>query len=558
MDKIRVAMAQIQVYLGKLTPTQRLLAGSLCVIIAMTLFLVLQYSARSAKVELMSDDPQAQVLTVLRNAGFNVEAKDGKILVPASEQSAAIATLGESGNLPSDSTLLFDKLVGAQDWRNSNEKDRQQYIFALQNELARVISQFRDVKNATVIIHDPEPGGLGRTSQSPSASVTVFTKSGSALPQSTVDAVARMVAGARARLEVSNINVVDGSTGRPRKPTDESDLASSNYLEHQTTVERETREKLENLLSYIPGVIVAVTAEVDVTKVNSQIQKNLAKNEGTISLPRRSQASTTTQQNTSSSAEPGIRSNATLDVNQGASGRGSSVDQEETTEEFENAIGTEVTQKLDPRGMATALVASVNVPEGYVEMLVRRESGDQAAADAAVDRQKLLDRFTQVRDQIIASLQPHLRTRQADGAFVAGVVEVSLVPVAFDFTGGQVHEAGLLGGLGGGWASGGLIDKVVLGALSVVALGMMFMMVRRSSKKIELPTPEELVGVPPALAVDSDVFGEAEEREAPMEGIEIGDNEVKIQKMLEQVSELVTKNPEGAALLLRRWIQVEE
>lgn len=558
MDRLKVTLAQIQAYLGGLTPTQKLLAGSLCVIFAMTLFLVVQYSARATKVELMNDDPQAQVLTVLRNAGFDVESRNGKILVPASEQSAAIATLGETGNLPSDSTLLFDKLVGVQDWRNSSERDRQQYIFALQNELARVISQFRDVKSAKVIIHDPEPGGLGRAAQSPSASVTVFTRSGGPLPQTTVDAVARLVAGARARLEVANVSVIDGSTGRPRKPTDDGDLAASNYLEHQALVERETREKLENLLSYIPGVIVAVTAEVDVTKVNSQIQKNLPKNEGTISLPKRSQTSTLAQKNTSTAAEPGIRSNATLDINQGASGRGTSVDQEETTEEFENAIGTEVTQKLDPRGMATSLVASVNVPEGYVEMLIRRESGDQADAKAPIDRQKLLDRFAEVRDQIVASLQPHLRTRQADGTVAPGVVEVSLVPVTFDLAGGQVNEAGLLGGLGGGWAAGGLIDKIVLGVLSLVALGMMFMMVRRSSKKIELPTPEELVGVPPALAVESEVFGEAEERDAPLEGIEVDDDELKVQKMLEQVGQLVSRNPEGAATLLRRWIQVEE
>lgn len=558
MNKLKGVLAQIQVYLGKLTPTQKLLAGSLCVILAMTLFLVFQYSARNAMVELMNDDPQAQVAGVLRAAGFDVEARDGKIMVPASEQAAAIATLGETGNLPSDTTLLFDNLMGSQDWRNSAEKDRQLHMLALQNELSRVIGQFRDVKSAKVIIHAPEQSGLGRASQTPTASVTIFTKSGAALPQGTVDAAARLVAGARANLEVANVSVIDGSSGRPRKPTDDSSLASSNYLEHQALVEREIREKLENLLSYIPGVVVAVTAEVDVTKVNSQIQKNLNKNEGTISLPKRSQASSTSQTNSSSSAEPGMRSIAAADVNQGSGGRGSSVNQEETTDEFENAVGTEVTQTIDPRGMATSLVASVNVPEGYVEMLVRK-SDPNAAADAPIDQQQVQSRFDAMRQQIVASLQPHLRTRQEDGSFATGVVEVSMVPVQLDAIMGNVQEAGLLGGLSGNWAgAGGLVDKVVLGALSVVALGMMFMMVRRSSKKIELPTPEELVGVPPALAIDSDVVGEADERDAPMEGIEIDDKDVRIQKMLEQVSELVTQNPEGAALLLRRWIQVEE
>lgn len=558
MDKFRVVLEQIRVYLGKLTPTQKLLAGSLAVILAMTLFLVFQYSARTSLVELMSDDPQAQVAGVLRSAGFNVETKDGKIMVPASQRTAAIASLSESGNLPSDSTLLFENLIGAQDWRNSAEKDRQLHMLALQNELSRVIGQFRDVKSAKVIIHAPEQPGLGRAGQAPTASVTIFTASGAPLTQGTVDAAARLVAGARAGLAVRNISVIDGSTGRPRKPTDDGDLASSNYLEHQSIVEREIRQKIENLLSYIPGVIVAVTAEVDVTKVNSQVQKNLPKNEGTISLPRRSQSSTMTQANSSTSAEPGVRSNATMDINQSGGGRGSSVNSEEATDEFENAIGTEVRQMVDPRGMATSLAASVNVPEGYIEMLLRREAGDQAAGQP-VDRQQLTDRFTQMRQQIIASVQPHLRTRQENGTMSEGVVEVSMVPVPIEAVTGMTSEAGLLGGLSGAWAgSGGLVDKVVLGALSAVALGMMFMMVRRSSKKIELPSAEELVGVPPALAVDADVVGEADERDAPMEGIEVGADEIKIQKILEQLGEMVTQNPENAATMLRRWIQVEE
>ncbi|RMH11098.1 MAG: hypothetical protein D6695_09935 [Planctomycetota bacterium] len=558
MERLRVVLAQIRTYLGQLTPSQKMLIGSLSVIVVMTLFLVMQYSARPDMVELISEDPQAQVAASLRAAGFNVETRDGKVMIPPSQRTAAIAQLSESGNLPTNPALLFDTLGGAQDWRNSAEKDRQQYIFALQNELGRVIAQFRDVKSAKVIIHAPEQMGLGRASLEPTASVTIFTASGAPLSQGTVDAAARLVAGARAGLEVHNVEVIDGSTGRPRKPTDDGDLVSSSYLEHQAIVERETREKIEGLLSYIPGVIVAVTAEVDITKVNSQIQKNLPKGEGTISLPRRSQASSSTQAESSGAAEPGIRSNATMDVNQSASSQGSKFEQEETTDEFENAIGTEITQKVDPRGMATALAASINVPEGYVESLVRKEKGaDQA--DAPIDRQELLDRFAEIRQQIAASVQPHLRTRGPDGTSVAGEVEVSMVPVAFDAVSSGISEAGLLGGLVGGFGStSGLIDKIVLGALSVVALGMMLMMVKRSAKKIDLPSPEELVGVPPALAIEGDIVGEAEEGDAPMEGIEVGDEELKMQKMLEQVSELVTQNPEGAASLLGRWIQGEE
>ena len=38
--------------------------------------------------------------------------------------------------------------------------------------------------------------------------------------------------------------------------------------------------------------------------------------------------------------------------------------------------------------------------------------------------------------------------------------------------------------------------------LALVALGMMFMMVRKASRPQPLPTAEELVGIPPALQAD--------------------------------------------------------
>jgi flagellar biosynthesis/type III secretory pathway M-ring protein FliF/YscJ len=358
---------------------------------------------------------------------------------------------------------------------------------------------------------------------------------------------------------VTNVSVIDGTTGRSRKVTDDGDLVTSNYLEHQTVVERETREKLEGLLSYIPGVLVAVTAQVDVTRINSQTQKHLPKNEGTVSLPKRSETATTTQAQSTRAAEPGMRSIATMDVNQSGSSGGTSLETEDSTEEMENAIGVEVTNKQDPRGMPTSLAASINIPESFVEQLVRKSRGG-ADDSAEISRADLDTRFAEIEQQIKNSVQPHLRTRLDDGTVNAGEVFVSMVPIAIgDLTGGQ-SEAGLLGVFSGGSlaAGGGLIEKAVLGVLAFVAVAMMLMMVKRGGKKLELPSAQELVGVPPALAMDADVIGEAEERDAPMAGIEIGEDDVKIQKMLEQVSELVAQNPDGAASLIQRWIQTEE
>jgi hypothetical protein len=57
------------------------------------------------------------------------------------------------------------------------------------------------------------------------------------------------------------------------------------------------------------------------------------------------------------------------------------------------------------------------------------------------------------------------------------------------------------GGAGGGGMSG-LIKPIGLGALAVVSLFFMFNIARRASAREELPTAEELAGVPPKLESD--------------------------------------------------------
>jgi hypothetical protein len=138
-----------------------------------------------------------------------------------------------------------------------------------------------------------------------------------------------------------------------------------------------------------------------------------------------------------------------------------------------------------------------------------------------------------------------------------GEVVVALIPGGvFDRTAGSAGHAAGLGGRLLAWD--GVLDKGVLAALAVAALAMMVLMVRKAGRKGELPTAEEIVGIPPALETQSDVVGEADESETAMEGFEVGDDQVKTQKLLEQVTELVKQNPEGGASLLNRWIKAND
>ena len=553
--------------LGQMTVTQKLLVGSLGVIALMTLFLVVQYSARPAMIGLVADDPNTDLVEVLRVGGIEARVDGGQVVVPASQRRRAIAQLQEAGRLPGDTQILFQNLVQFQDWKASKDQNRQQYRLALQNELARVIAQFGGVASATVIIDAPEPGGIGRTARKATASVTVFSRDGASMPQPTVDAIARLVAGAESALTPEQVQVIDGTTGRPRQATSRDEMVATTYLEHAQKIEQAKQAKLYDLLGYIPGVVVSVAAEVDVTRVHSSTQRYLPKGQGTESLLRSSTDRSETTTNAVRSAEPGVRSNQQADINAGGTS-GTSAETSDSTADFEVMPGTEVREVVDPRGMPTRLAASVTVPQSFVEGLVvrskARAGGEGAEPPAEPTEAEVQQRFEDLRPSIESMVRPLLAVVGDQGQMVPGEVTVVMVPTAGVAVGASQAGGGsgaflasLGGGLGAvGGGGGGVVELVVVGTLALVAMAMMFMLVRRAGKRPSLPDARQLAGIPPALDSGVDIVGEAAETDTPMEGIELNDGAIHAQKMHEQVVELVSKDPRAAANLLSRWIQV--
>ncbi len=565
MEQIRRALANIQQSMGRLNATHKLLFGSLAVIAAMTLFLVSQYAAKPTMVDFMAVEGDSGAIRTLQSAGIDAKVIDGKVMVPKGSEHAALGLLGEAGMLPGNTEILFNNLIQSQDWKASREQHRQQAVIALQNELGRVVSSFRGVRKATVILDIPEPMGLGRAVREPSASVSVETVGGSGLSQQTVDAIAGLVAGSRAGLDASRVMVIDATTGRQHRVSDEDTVSVGRYLEHQVQVERHIQREIERLLAHIPGAVVSVSAVVDVTRVASTRQQFLPKDQGTVAIANRRQATEDTVSQASRAAEPGTRSFATADINFGGNASGTSSSKTTDESEFTVQVGSETTSVVDPRGMPTHLSASVVIPQSFVEALVRQSRPEEKAKEP-VTYPEAEEFFATLVPMLERSILTRLQTVQADGEVRSGRVELAMAPIA---TGSVVglSQAGLFGstaGVSGGGGVGriftasGMIETIVLGALGLVAVVMMFSMVKRAGRKSELPSAEELVGVPPALEVAGDLVGEADESDAAMAGIEISEDEVKIQKVRELVGELISTNPEAAASLVSRWINEDE
>lgn len=606
MDRIRLIFAQIASQLGRLNVTQKLLIATLCVVMVMTLFLVSQYASGPVLVELLpsgSADDQQKAVAFLKERGIKYQVKDdGKIAVTQEARYIALAAMAKDQAIPGDKRLVFTDLVGTGSWIEPLADKQQKFNIALQNELAMVITRFPGIDRASVFISSPEAKGLGAAARKPVAQVTVFPLKGQGLDQPTVNALGDLVAGAVAGLDARDISIIDGTNRRAYKPNanDEFSGVGATYIEHVAKVEQRIQSKIEDQLRFIPDVIVGVNAMVDAARRETLNTTVHNKGDGTTVIPVEETSSNDTSSNSSKApAEPGVGANIAADINRaGGGGGGTSSNNETSSVKSEVRFGEKTVKQRDAAGRPTKINVTVSVPREYVAEIVKTkksaagnaagggagaasDSGGAAPADPT-DAEIAAEFDSTVKARIEELLAPLVETDTATLAgtaattgttLVAGTVKAFLIPVALSASGGSGRSAiggsGVMGGSGGMSGMGGmggiagmlensLVKTVALGVLALVALGLMFTMVRKAGKSTPLPTAEELVGIPPALEPNSDVVGEADEGSTAMQGIEIDENQLKTNKMLEEIGTLVKSNPQGAAAVFNRWLTPEE
>ena len=381
----------------------------------------------------------------------------------------------------------------------------------------------------------------------PTASVSLVTD-GTGLNQTKVDAIAHLVARAHPRLEVDQVAVVDATVGRSYQPRGDDEMSGRAHLEQKQATESYLRRTIEEHLDYIPGVRVAVNAQVD----SSVAERTRTTYEEPKVGPVEDETRTLSSTNQRRPQEPGVRSNTGVAI--GGSGTSSQMNDERSRSRVQPAFGNASERVHDPRGYAMKINATIGVPRSYFVARYRLLEGDP---EAEPDEAALTPMITDELARITADIQPLIETDAFDQA-LQGTVRVSEIADFADLYPGAA--AGLMaaadGGLVGGMLSGGVVKYATLGGLAVISLVMMFLMVRKASAPEELPTAEELAGIPPALTDSHNTLvGEADETDPILEGVEIDEGSMERQQMLDQVSGLIRNSPDEAAMLVRKWMK---
>ncbi len=529
--------------LAGLPPSAKLLAGSLTVIVALALFLVAQWSARTDTIPFaVMPTAYDEARQFLATRGVEYEEKNGKLMVPVNAHSDLVAGFMQQGG---GGEIDWDKLVPSDPFAPESER-RQRYMLAVQTVLSKAIASFANVKSATVIIAPRSTTPLGNARSTRNASVTVSMRTG-ALTQDQVDSIASMVAGTQEGMKPEFVAVTDGA--QAYRTSFGRGVSSGENLEQSQKHAEKVRSDIATVLASIPGVRIAVNAQV----VTTDRTKQTIDYKEPVSAPLSETSSSSESKGASAQREPGVVPNTGLAIGPPASSGSQSTIERSDNKYQPQWPGTQITEK-DKTGYAVKIDASIAVPLRHFEQIWLRSNPPAAGAEAKLPDEAAI---SPIRDAEIARIkkliEPLIATDVAEGA-KKGSVEVTWdydfaeQPVERPFSDELVRYASTDGN--------GLIKPIGLGILAIVSLFFMFNIAKKASAREDLPTAEELAGVPPKLeSDDAEIVGEADEASPALEGMELDDESLRRAQMLKQLNGLADRDPAEIAGILRRWMR---
>ena len=547
MDTLKQQLLRIQQQLAGLSASQKMLTASLVAIMVMTLFYWSRYSGTAEQVSLIeqaiSPEEMAQVKSALQAKGIQFTLQGDKIMVPPDAKFGILSDLSYEQSLPRDMKGAFDEIVNQMSPLDSNSKTEAFYNHAREKTLQMMISRWPGVKQATVII-DNTRNSSPLHHVEPSATVNILLKSGEEGSKKLADSARVSVAGAQAGLKPENVTVlIDGRTFTSADPANPFS-GDNSILKSKQDYEQYYSTKIIAQLGDIPNVRATVSVKLQTSSSESTSRTLDLKNK--LSMPAQETTSTTDTNAPSPSNEPGAVPNiGTPDAP--ASSPGSTTHNENSEIKFQNDNGWKNEITHAPAGDATAVTASVRIPESYLRRVwkSRNPSANRDPGDADLDA--IVKRESQnIRDAVKSATNV-----QDDAAiYVASYVDIDPIPA------GEPAAAGLATlpmtvGFGA--------KEIAIGALAVVSLFMVSMMVRKSAPQPQLAmlgsSPQTLGSALDAISAPmKDFTSEVSEGGAMLTGHELTDEAIESRSVIDQVDAMVKANPDAAANLLKQWM----
>ncbi len=404
------------------------------------------------------------------------------------------------------------------------------YRRALQGELARTISQIREVERTRVHLVIPERRLFTSEQQPAQAAVVLTLKRGAALTQGQVQGVTHLVSSSVEGLDPGDVTVVD-SHGQVLSNTasqKDSPLTTS-QVEMQRDVERDLEHRVQSMLDQVLGrnkSVVRVSTSLDFRQVEVT-EETYDPESQVVRSENRSQEKVIEESGPVESGVPGVRSNVPND-GEVPSGSGRPKEAKRKNETLNYELNRKVSKIVEPTGSIQRLSVAVLVDGTYMPA-----EGAESEANAEEAETKYVPRSEEEMKKLVDIVKKAVGFSEARGD------EIEVVNTPFEATPlkeGDEHVATVVQSFLSTW--GGLIKPAVFLILGLLVL---LFVVRPMVTSLITPPPEP-VPIPqdglPATVADY----EAEITETPEES----------------AIKLASDNPTTAAQVIRTWIKGEQ
>jgi flagellar M-ring protein FliF len=543
MDFLNKAFLQLKDLLRSMSPGARITAALLLVMVVVSLTYLFRYHMAGPDGYLLNGEVFSQDELRAMQVAFGKEGLNGwdfenlKVRIPRGQQGAFMAALAKNDALPRRSGDFIEKALANTNVLMDSQHKQLVYKAAKEKEFAGQIRHMPDIQDAFVMFDvDTKRGFASQTIAT--ASVGVIPRGSAALNAQDASAIRSIIVGGIAGMKPENVKVVDLIHGRTFGDGSAGDPLGDDLATHTEHWVQFYKSQIQERLT-IAGARVSVNVQLDPTKASRERTSKLDPKPTVASTTSKSK--TKQQDGTAPAGAPGVIANQAQSMRP-TTGKGSHQEEDETFEQTTNAFGSTTTEK-DVAGYAVKRVtASVGIPASYFENIWRHRQGIVAGTEPKKPPQAELDQIrtqeiTKIRDAILLVLPaPEGVT---DPANLVSVVEYTDIPPE------PVPEPGMPERVSNWftehWTTLGLI------VLALVSLLILRSMLRAA------PAADEPLRAPVAQATGHSGS------ETPKKEESAAERRLKRltgsgPSLRDELTQLVTEDPDAAANILRNWI----
>lgn len=261
----------------------------------------------------LSESDRQAAFEALSGADFSarIDSSTGELKVPDGRYHEARIFLASRGLPQEGTTGGISGLSDEASMTSSQFMEQVRYVSAMEQELARSITQINTIRSARVHLASPKQSVFVRNRTPAKASVVVSPYPGRQVSRSQVEAITHMVSSSIPYLATEDVVVVDQ---RGKLLTDANNFASmqlnSAQMEHKQRLEETYRNRIDALLMPVVGM-GNVRAEVDIQVDYTEEESTYEEYDGNNNGPKARSEVLSLDQDAVSSAEgiPGATSN---------------------------------------------------------------------------------------------------------------------------------------------------------------------------------------------------------------------------------------------------------